>query len=45
MASLVLKHDHQPRAAPKLDVVSIDKALGLFDCLGIVNANKRLKSV
>jgi hypothetical protein len=31
-------------AAPKLDVVTVDQALGLVDCLGIIDGNQRLKS-
>jgi hypothetical protein len=41
----VLEHDHKPRAAPKLNIVPIDKALCLFDCLGAVHARQRLESV
>jgi hypothetical protein len=37
--------DHQAHAAPKLDVLAIDHALGFLDCLGIVATNQRLKSM
>jgi hypothetical protein len=36
--------NHKTRAAPKLDVASLDKALDLVDGLGIACANQRLKS-
>jgi hypothetical protein len=41
----MFEHDHKPRAAPKLNIMPVDKALGPFDCLGIVNARQRLESV
>jgi hypothetical protein len=31
--------DNQPLSAPKLNVVCVDKALGLFDCLNIIAAD------
>ena len=31
-------------ATPKLDIATIDEALGLLDCIAIVGANQRLKS-
>jgi hypothetical protein len=40
----VFERDHKPRPAPKLNVVSIDKALGLFDYLGIVHACLRVET-
>jgi hypothetical protein len=31
--------DNEPLAAPKLNVIGVDKALGFFDCLNIIGAN------
>jgi hypothetical protein len=41
---LVADPDHKTRAAPKLNIVAVNEALGLLDCLGIVAANQRLVS-
>jgi hypothetical protein len=39
---LMADQDHQARAAPKLNIVALNHALGLFDCLSIVRAFHRL---
>jgi hypothetical protein len=35
---LMADQDYQARAAPKLNIVALNHALGLFDCLSIVRA-------
>lgn len=37
--------DNEARAAPKLNVAAFYEALGVLDCLAIVSANQRLKSL
>jgi hypothetical protein len=36
--------DHQARAAPKLNIMTADKTLGLLDCFGVVLTDKRFAS-
>jgi hypothetical protein len=40
---LVLEQNYKPSTAPKLDIVPIQKALGLLDRFRVVNANQRLE--
>lgn len=40
----MLQPNDKAVAVPKLDVATIDQALGLVDCLGIIDGNQCLKS-
>ena len=44
MTPVQVKPRNKAVAAPKLNSTAHDKALGLFDCLGIVGAKQRLES-
>jgi hypothetical protein len=40
----VWQPDHEASAAPKLNVGTFQKALGLLDCFDVVGANQRIES-